>query len=149
MTIQTRLTFEGKSVLELLTHAKAAPKHVSPYGLKPDPGPGLILVKDDGIYLMSNGEPGLPETATTNKVVYALGYETLPFTADGDELMERYDKIRNAVGGDDFAEFLSARSFDRLVATGLVEIELTANQMRIFVIGPPTGPPVKVTGKPC
>ncbi len=147
MTIQARLTFEGKAVLELLTHTKAARKHVSPYGLTPDPGPGLVLVKDDGIYLMSNGEAGLPETDTENKVVYALGYEALPFTADEEERMNRYNKVRNAVGGDDFAEFLPAKSFDRLVTAGLVEIELTASQLRIFFIGPPNSPSTQIAAR--
>ena len=62
--------------------------------------PGLWLIKDSGIYLMSNGNPGLPDTETNHnrdsllKVAYAKGYGPL---AD-------YDTIRQAVGGDDFTE---------------------------------------------
>ena len=70
------LKFAAPAVLELLRHALAAPKHVSPYG-EADPGPGLFLVKDEGIYLMSNGKPGLPGGNAPNKVVYAKVYEPL------------------------------------------------------------------------
>ena len=81
MQSKAALVFEGDAVLGLLTHARTASKHVSPYGLTADPGPGLMLVKDGGIYLMSNGEPRLPGTDTVNKVVYACGYEALPVNA--------------------------------------------------------------------
>jgi hypothetical protein len=70
------LVFAAPAVLELLRHAIAAPKHSSPYG-KDDPGPGLFLVKDEGVYLMSNGKPGLLGENAHNKVVYAIGYEPL------------------------------------------------------------------------
>jgi hypothetical protein len=136
MKSTSKLVFEGIAVLELLAHAKAAPKHTSPYGLTANPGPGLMLVKDDGIYLMSNGKPGLQGTTTANKVVYALGYEALPASASMKERMNRYDKIHNAAGGDDFAGFLPAKSFARLVPDGRVEIELTAERMTIFIVGP-------------
>ncbi len=44
-----KFVFDGVAVLELLTHAKAAPHNVSPYNLKPNPAPGLMLDKDDGV----------------------------------------------------------------------------------------------------
>lgn len=140
MTQKATLIFEGVAVLELLTHAKASPKHTSPYGLRSNPGPGLMLVKDDGIYLMSNGKPGLPGADTANTVVYARGYEALPATVSMEARMIRYDKIRNAVGGDDFAEFLPAKDFVRLVPGGQVAIELSTEQMIISIVGPPTEP---------
>ena len=73
------LYFAAPAVLELLRHAIAAPEHDSPYGEK-DPGPGLFLVKDEGVYLMSNGKPALPGEKVANKVVYANGYEPLTET---------------------------------------------------------------------
>jgi hypothetical protein len=140
MKPKSTLVFEAVAVLELLAHAKAASRHTSPYGLTANPGPGLMLVKDDGIYLMSNGEPGLPGTDTVNKVVYARGYEALPATASMEERMTRYDKVRDAAGEDDFAEFLPAKSFDRLVPDGKVEIELAADRMTVSIAGPPARP---------
>lgn len=84
---------------------------------------------------MSNGEPGLPGIDTVNRVVYARGYEALPVDAPTEERMVRYDKVRDAVGGDDFAEFLPAESFEKLTADGKVRIELTANRMTISIMG--------------
>jgi len=132
----SKFLFEADAVWELLNHAKAAPQTVSPYGLTPNPGPGLMLIKDDGVYLMSNGEPPLPGTDTVNKVVYARGYEALPLTVSIGERMERYDKIRDAAGGDDFAELLPATSFTGLASGGLVEIGLTAARMTIRILPP-------------
>lgn len=130
-----RFIFDGAAVLELLSHAKAAPKTTSPYGLTEDPGPGLFFVKDDGVYVMSNGEPPLPGAESRNKVVYAQGYEALPQTASVDERMEQYDKVRDAAGGDDFAEFIPAKSIEKLEQNDLLEINLTRSNMLIRIIG--------------
>ena len=135
MKSQSTLIFDGTAVLELLTHAKTASSHTSPYGLNPDSGAGLMLVKDDGIYLMSNGAPGLPGTDTAHKVVYARGYEALPATAKMEERITRYDKTREAVGGDDFTELLPAKNFERLRAYDTVEIKLTADRITLSIIG--------------
>ena len=116
-TTRITLTFDAQAVREQLDHAIAAPLHkltmsdrAELYGKhnmghqQPDEEttgkPGLWLVKDSGIYLMSNGSPGLPHTKSNHnrdsllKVAYANGYGPL---AD-------YDTIRQAVGGDDFTE---------------------------------------------
>jgi Protein of unknown function (DUF3085) len=129
----SKFIFEGTEVLELVAHAKAAPKATSPYGMTEDPGPGLFLVKDDGVYVMSNGEPHLAGTESRNKVVYARGYEGLPRTASVEDRMERYDKVRGAAGGDDFAEFVPAKSLEKLEKGGLLEINLTSSKMLIYV----------------
>ncbi len=143
----SKFVFEAIAVLELLAHAKAAPRNVSPYNLTPNPGPGLMLVKDDGVYLMSNGEPGLRGTETTNKVVYARGYEALPATATTEEQMARYDKIHDAAGGDDFAEFIPAKSLAALEPKGSLEVELSVDKMIISVVRPPLAPITSRTGK--
>jgi hypothetical protein len=57
-----------------------------------------------------------------------------------EERVIRYDKVRDVAGGDDFAEFLPAKSFDRLAADGQVKIELTTDRMSISIIGPPVQP---------
>lgn len=130
-----RFIFDGAAVLELLSHAKEAPKTTSPYGLTEDPGPGLFFVKDDGVYVMSNGEPPLPGAESRSKVVYARGYEALPQTASVDERMEQHDKVRDAAGGDDFAEFIPAKSIEKLEQNDLLEINLTRSNMLIRIIG--------------
>ncbi|WP_279051953.1 DUF3085 domain-containing protein [Cedecea davisae] len=58
----------------------------------------LLLVKDEGIYVMSSIEKVKKETKRT--VAYAEGFDPNVF-ADGGEL---YDACVAAVGGDDFAE---------------------------------------------
>jgi hypothetical protein len=130
----SRFVFDGAGVLDLLEHAKAAPKTTSPYGMTEDPGPGLFLVKDDGIYVMSNGEPHLPGTESRNKVIYARGYEPLPRSASVEDRMAFVDKVRAAAGGDDFAEFVPAKSLEKLERDGLLEINLTSSKMTISVI---------------
>lgn len=129
------LTFPGTEVLELVQHAKAARKH-STGDLGPaNPGPGLLFVKDAGIYLMSNGLPGLllAPGAEDNRVVYAQGYE--PAEADGDWKAVG-EKIDQAVGGDDFAEFIPARFFGAIKPGDTVAIRLTARVSAIDVYPP-------------
>lgn len=139
------LTFAAPAVLELLRHAIAAPKHSSPYSQE-DPGPGLFLVKDEGIYLMSNGKPGLLGGNEHSIVVYADGYEPLTETRrDGtDTWGERYEKIRDAVGGDDFGEFLSADSFKRLQPQDKLTIRISATAIDLTIIPGPTSKPTAV-----
>lgn len=91
------LVFPIAGVNELIDHAINSPDHTMAW--QPDdepqevPAPQLMFVKDSGIYLMSNGLPRADE------VVYAKGYD--PTKADV------WDKCQTAVGGDDFAEYLS------------------------------------------
>ena len=63
-----------------------------------DPGPSLLFVHDQGLYLMSNGHPNLPDQ---NRTVYADGFSphTVPFE-------EWWEAARDLVGGDDFVEAL-------------------------------------------
>jgi len=131
------LFFPGSTVLELLLHARAAPEHTAGYLDNPKPGPGLLFVKDDGIYLMSNGSPAqlVEDGATRRKVVYANGYEP-PKSPQGDFSDSQYNKIRDAGGGDDFVEFLEASIFEALKGDGSVKISLTSSQMAISVQGP-------------
>jgi hypothetical protein len=63
--------------------------------------PGLWLVKDAGIYLMSNGSPAMK---IDNNVTYAEGYGP-----DAD-----YGDIRDAAGGDDFVIMLPVDFFKKM-----------------------------------
>jgi hypothetical protein len=55
----TRLRFPLADVLALVEHALAAPVHSGRVDDEPA-GPALLLIADDGIYLLSNGHPQLP-----------------------------------------------------------------------------------------
>ena len=144
------LRFEARAVQEQLDHTKAAPQHkltmsdraelygedkaghAQPYE-ETNGTPGLWLVKDEGIYLMSNGKPGLLNTESNDnhrtqlKVVFARGYEPL---AD-------YNKIREAVGGDDFTmgtfdveDFEAVLQFAKQHQRDEILIELTETEIR-------------------
>lgn len=131
-----KLHFERALVERLLAHAEAAEAHsptldqlFSPEYQKErvtDRMPthedidetripaGLILVGDQGVYLMSNGTPCLPDPdGAPNLVAYAK--EADPRGASSDW----YDIKRASFGGDDGAEFLSAEVIRQaLDATG-------------------------------
>ena len=91
------LKFDLEAVRKQFEHAKKSDTHKPSFIEHEDgitPQPALWFVKDNGIYIMSNGEaPDRPD------VVYAQGYNP---NTDG----EVWDKCRDAVGGDDFCELI-------------------------------------------
>ena len=124
----TWLAFDVEALRPLYEHAAAAPHREPTYGQRIEAAggdwdradaltqeekdaackPGLTLVKDDGIYLMSNGSPALMDPINrrspngkhlmeVRQVVYAKGYD--PRVDPG-----VWELSRRAVGGDDFAD---------------------------------------------
>jgi hypothetical protein len=76
-----RFRFPLRDVLALAEHAIAAPDHGPTYNQHAEgtvPTPSLWFVGDQGLYLMSNGLPGLPDPddADRQRVVYADGFDT-------------------------------------------------------------------------
>jgi hypothetical protein len=97
-----KLHFDGKAVAELIAHAKAAPEHRPLYGDQATAKPGLWLVGDDGVYLMSNGLPPLPGNgAKPNRVVKAR--ECDPEKVDFEDW---WSMKADTFGEDDGCEFL-------------------------------------------
>lgn len=115
------ITFDIAKLARLAQHAVDAPEHTFGYdvlfeaeyhkggknvekGGWPDKDnidksklkPALILVKDQGIYFMSNGVPELPRTEDESHVVYAN--ECNPRTM---KFEQWYDAGRTIMGGDD------------------------------------------------
>jgi len=88
-------TFKIAEMMPLLRHTLKCRKHRKLYGVKDTDVPGLWLVHDEGVYLMSNGEPILrikdKREKDRQQVVYALGW--------GPE---------TRLGGDDFVELIRA-----------------------------------------
>ena len=111
------LVFKLKDLQPLITHTLKAPKHSMGYMSQLKPGPALFLVKDEGIYLMSNGQPGLMAKGGKNhqQVVYAAGHTP----ADG------------WLGGDDFAETLELKFFQNALQLRSKEIHITLNDKDI------------------
>ncbi len=101
------LKFAAEQVDVLIEHARTCVKHRAPYGA----GTGvasLLLAKDDGIYLMSNGEPPLSGDRFgqkwPNAVVYAESYKAPSLMPTLALNAQQYERIRGAVGGDDFCD---------------------------------------------
>ena len=135
-----KLKFNQADVLRCMEHALAAPEHNQSFVENMDnitPKAALWLVKDDGIYVMSNGKPQdkVKRMSPNGKheidgcfVAYANGYDPTKG--------EVWDKCRAAVGGDDFVENLelsdgiieALRSGDDLV------VDITSKHIKILTL---------------
>lgn len=113
------LRFKKSDLQPLIEHAKNAPEHVTDHSGE-QLGPGLFLVKDQGVYLMSNGIPGHKRAdGERHQVVYAQGLnpETDP---------DWYDAAHYLCGGDDFGELIPMATIEAALAQGdTLEITLT------------------------
>jgi hypothetical protein len=112
-----RLTFNKNIVKQLREHAASATTHRSTYG-QDKPGPGLWLVGDEGVYLMSNGHPH------QDLVAYAkqCNPKTMPF--------DQWWAAKQATfGGDDGVEFIDLSAIPE---SGDVEIEITPNTLTVY-----------------
>jgi len=106
-------------------------------GWQGEVGPALEFVKDEGIYLLSNGGPAdlsVDQDPTRPPVVYAEGYD--PTVEDR---MEVWARARAAVGGDDFVEFIALdegflSAFDRATSTGCTHLVIDITP-QAFTIG--------------
>ncbi len=98
-----KLSFNKADVQKLIDHAKSSKKHRLPYGKKKEV-PGLMLVGDQGIYLMSSGIPHLPKEGGKENdsfVVYPKQCDPTKMEFD-----DWWEAKRAAFGGDDGVEFL-------------------------------------------
>lgn len=113
--MKTTLFFKMGEVAPLIDHALNSTKHTGTFSQNygenfkriknPVIPPGLIWVKDEGIYLLSNGAMKEGETPKSSGLIsYALGYHP---QKDSDV----WEKSRYAVGGDDFAECIEIDDF--------------------------------------
>jgi hypothetical protein len=109
-----RLTFERSGVNELLRHTRAAPRHAQLYNDPATARPGLWLVGDEGVYLMSNGDPALMAHGPkeTRRIVYAAQVDPTKFGFD-----EWWEAKRRSFGGDDGCNFLEYAAIIRALAT--------------------------------
>jgi hypothetical protein len=122
-----KLNFDETTVRLLMAHARDATDHKLAYG-QTVKAPGLWLVGDEGIYLMSNGSPGLIDpqgkTAESNLVAYAR--ECNPKTMDFDAW---WSAKQRSWGGDDGVEFLALKD---IPASGRIAIEMANEMFSIF-----------------
>jgi len=126
-----RLRFNGEGVSRCIKHALASEKHNATYSDDRDnPGPGLWFVKDDGVYILSNGDPGdvLEDGDTKLFVVYADGFD--PKKVDFDDW---YHRAREGLGGDDFVDVIDLGKdmhpeMVEALREGIVDLVLDVNQ---------------------
>ena len=148
------LTFRAGDVRVLLAHARAAKEHRPSYedlfepdyhkggkvkekdgwpdsdNIDPTKIPaGLWLVKDDGVYLMSNGSPALlrEEGKPNNVVVYAS--EANPKTSE-----DCWGSACSIMGGDDCVITLPATMFtkvDELADDDLILMDVTEESIGV------------------
>jgi hypothetical protein len=118
----TKLKFAAADMRRIVTHSINA-KDQSPiaYTTEPVKAPAIILVHDQGIYVMSNGNPGdiREEGKPGQFVAYAEGF-------DPEKNDDWWDAARDAVGGDDFAETLDwANPILKMLDDGATKIVIT------------------------
>lgn len=119
------LKFPIAGVRKLIDHATSATEWSKPfYDEDGTPEPCLLFVKDDGIYLMSNGIPQIPVADDHSHVVYAKGYDP---HKNGDV----WDKCRDAVGGDDFVEYLELQPNLTPIPEGAVAFVIKVSATRM------------------
>lgn len=118
------LVFKTSDLMRCVTHALQSTKWNMGYSESP-PGPALFLVHDDGVYLMSNGDPGdaLNDGSISLYVAYAQHChpqkdedcrensralvggsdfaETIPITADWITACDKYDELHVALTAED------------------------------------------------
>ena len=95
----TRLVFDnGEALRRLAIGTMKAEKFRIPYTDQDTSDKGVLFVKDEGIYLMNAYAGGKPPNEL-GTVVFAESYDP---TKDEDV----WERSRQAVGGDDFGEFV-------------------------------------------
>ena len=113
--MKTTLFFQMGEVAPLIEHALSSTERKGTFAQNCDEKfqrienpvipPGLIWVKDEGIYLLSNGAMKEGETPKSSGLIsYALGYHP-------EKNSDVWENSRYAVGGDDFAEAIEIDDF--------------------------------------
>lgn len=132
---RANLKFDKAILQELIDHAKASKEWSMGYDEDMEPAPALFLVGDQGIYLMSNGKPGLPrdeeaakqqasgEKFVKQRVAYAEG-------CDPEKDDDYYENKRQLFGGDDGAVTFLLDAFEPL--DGFVGLHITPNQVGVI-----------------
>jgi Protein of unknown function (DUF3085) len=108
-----KLHFDRALVDQLLAHSKAAPRHAKSYGQEIGV-PSLWLVGDQGVYLMSNGEPPMLKAEGQVDRVVCYAHEADPTRLPFDEW---WAAKRASFGGDDGVESLNVGDVEKVLST--------------------------------
>jgi hypothetical protein len=103
----SKLIFKAKDVRRVIEHTLAAPEQ-RPVSYTTDPVKevAVLLVHDQGVYLMSNGKPGDLLDPSQDEVIGSSHFVAYAQGCHPDKDKNWYDTARALVGGDDFAETL-------------------------------------------
>ena len=124
----SKLIFKSSGALKRLASGTLqANKFRIPYSDKHTDEKGILFVKDDGIYVMNAYAGGVPPNKL-GTVAYAKGF-------DPNKDKNVWDKSRDAVGGDDFGEFikLSPNQLTRLEMGHDLELEVSSTTIEVTV----------------
>jgi hypothetical protein len=122
-----RLIFLASDVRRVVEHSLNAPRQRKTWD-KPVTEPSVLLVHDQGVYLMSNGEPRDILKGTTSFAAYAEGCHP-------EKNAHWYDTARTLVGGDDFGECLPwAKEIKAKLDAGLqyIAFEITPTNLELL-----------------
>ena len=148
----SKLVFAAADVRRIVEHSISAPEQgkIADYSkanakngfkaeMKTPTEPTVVLVHDQGVYLMSNGTPRdtVKRTSPNGKVeldssfcAYAEGCNP---EKDKDDW---YDNARDLVGGDDFGEYLPwAKTIKEMLDQGATHIVVNYGASRLSVVG--------------
>lgn len=122
-----KLHFDAKIVKLIREHAASAPDHIPLYDQPETKRPGLWLVGDQGVYLMSNGTPHQPRPGGLENerlVAYAAecNPETLPFE-------QWWEAKGRSFGADDGSEFIA---LEDVPENGEIVIDISRNGIEIL-----------------
>lgn len=144
LTKKMKLHFEPKDVEKLIAHTYSAKSHKVLYGNKATAKPGLWLVGDDGVYLMSNGIPSIPKGNNTNKQFVVYADECNPDIQDFDEWWE----VKNATfGPDDGCEFIDLERINYEFGHKLLSFKVECTATKLNVVFEQQEPVKKLTNK--
>lgn len=131
--------FKTSEVKRCIAHALAAKDWKMGWSEDP-PAPAMFFVHDDGVYLMSNGEPG----DLKNKSEVGL-YAAYAAGCDPDKNEDWWDVSRDLVGGDDFAEVIPVTAADLQACDEFEELHVVLNAEQFgAVFRKPKRKPAKV-----
>ncbi len=128
-----KLTFDAKLVQQLLDDSKNAKEWRLAYGEysdKKEAQPGLWLVGDQGVYLMSNSKDGVHKpTSSAENPEHLVAYA---HQCDPNGGNDWYSNKRSAFGGDDGVEFLEAGFIEAALANaknGKMSLNVTPSRI--------------------
>jgi hypothetical protein len=123
------LQFKAADVRRVVEHTLAAPKQGKTWGRATRiTEPSVLLVHDEGVYLMSNGEPRDIVEGESSFVAHAKGCN--PKTDP-----DWWDYSRALVGGDDFGECLPwAKELKAMLDAGTETIVLKMDEQSVVLM---------------